>query len=82
MQPRALDRTCGKEFSFAEKVLLADEFIERSRPHPRGQRFGLLEVVRFLLLEKRQKKTSTSAVRGGNGIGPVLIRWDPRVRVV
>jgi len=39
---------CGKQsaeqFSFAEKVFLSDEFVQRLRTHPYGKRFGFPTV--------------------------------------
>ncbi len=41
-----------QQLAFAEEVLLADKFRQRSRPHPRRERLHLLEVGCFGLGEK------------------------------
>ena len=41
-----------QEFSGPEKMLLADELIERARPHPRRQRRDAVEVLSASVLEE------------------------------
>ena len=42
----------AQQFPFAQKMLLADEFVERSRPHPRCQRLRPPPIRRFRRLEE------------------------------
>ena len=49
----------AEQFAFAEKMLLADELVERLRPHPRGQRLSLAAVFGF----GSAKRDMTESVR-------------------
>ena len=42
----------AKQLAFAEEVLLADELVERARPHPRRQRSGLVAILFAKVVEE------------------------------
>ena len=50
-----------QQLSLAQKMLLADELVERRRPHPRRQRLGLAEIVGFGFGEQVGHVLSTAA---------------------
>jgi hypothetical protein len=50
-QPIGLEQS-PQQFSFSQKMLLADELLERNRPHPRGQRLRFAAVRLFACIEK------------------------------